>query len=88
MGSLPRRDARPAEEARRRPRGHQARAQARGHQRLGQAEGRIGKTIPNIISVDETANVGVDDETPVTEEYKERDNTFTGMIRKVTIEVK
>jgi arylsulfatase len=52
------------------------------------AEGRIEKTIPNVISVDETANVGVDEETPVTEEYKERDNGFTGQIRQVTVELK
>ncbi len=52
------------------------------------AEGRIEKTIPNIISTDETANVGADEETPVTEEYKERDNRFTGKIHKVTVEVK
>jgi hypothetical protein len=51
-------------------------------------EGRIEKTIPNIISVDETANIGVDDETPVTEDYKERDNKFAGKIHEVTVDVK
>ncbi|WP_165251523.1 arylsulfatase [Paludisphaera soli] len=52
------------------------------------AEGRIDRTIPNIISVDETANVGVDEETTVTEDYAERRNKFTGVIRAVTIELK
>jgi hypothetical protein len=31
--------------------------------------------------------VGRDDATPVTEEYRERDNQFNGKIHKVTIEV-
>jgi arylsulfatase len=52
------------------------------------AEGRIEKTVPVIFSADETAGVGQDDGTPVTEEYKERDNRFNGKIHKVTIEVK
>ena len=30
----------------------------------------------------------MDDATPVTEDYKERDNRFTGKIHKVTIELK
>ncbi|MCI0461455.1 MAG: hypothetical protein L0Z62_31275, partial [Gemmataceae bacterium] len=51
------------------------------------AEGRIEKTVPNIFSADETADVGVDDATPVTEDYKERDNRFNGRIRRVTIEL-
>ncbi|MDD2769328.1 MAG: arylsulfatase [Methylococcus sp.] len=49
-------------------------------------EGRIEKTVPNLFSADETANVGVDEETPVTDDYQERDNRFTGLIAKVTIE--
>lgn len=52
------------------------------------AEGRIGRTQPNIFSADETADVGVDEATPVTEDYKEGDNKFTGKIRKVTIDIK
>lgn len=39
-------------------------------------------------SADETAGVGMDDATPVTEDYKEHDDAFTGKIIKVTIEVK
>jgi arylsulfatase len=51
------------------------------------ASRRIERTQPMIFSADETAGVGVDDATPVTNDYKERDNTFTGKIHKVTIEV-
>ena len=32
--------------------------------------------------------MGVDEGTPVTEDYKEQDNRFTGKIEKVTVEVK
>ncbi len=52
------------------------------------ASGRIERTQPTIFSADETANVGVDDATPVTSDYKERDNAFTGKIHKVTVDVK
>ena len=41
-----------------------------------------------IFSADEGAGVGVDDSTPVTNDYKERDNAFTGKILKVTVDVK
>jgi hypothetical protein len=52
------------------------------------AEGRIEKTVPFMFSADETADVGMDNATPVTKEYKARDNGFTGKIEKVTIELK
>lgn len=52
------------------------------------AEGRIERTNPLSFSADETADVGVDEATPVTEDYKERDNRFSGKIRKVQIELK
>jgi arylsulfatase A-like enzyme len=52
------------------------------------ASGRIERTQPAIFSADETAAVGVDDATPVTNDYKERDNAFTGKILKVVIDVK
>jgi arylsulfatase A-like enzyme len=52
------------------------------------AEGRIERTQPMIFSADETADVGEDDATPVTEDYKAYDNKFTGKIRKVTVDVK
>ncbi len=51
------------------------------------AEGRIGITQPMIFSADETADVGVDDAMPVTEDYKLGDNEFTGTIHKVRIDV-
>jgi arylsulfatase len=52
------------------------------------AEGRIERTQPMIFSADETADVGEDDATPVTEDYKAYDNKFTGQIVKVTVDVK
>jgi arylsulfatase len=52
------------------------------------AEGRIDHTQPFVFSADEGADVGRDDGTPVTDDYKERDNAFTGKIGKVTVELK
>jgi arylsulfatase len=52
------------------------------------AKGRIGKTQANIFSLDDAADVGVDEGTAVTKAYQERNNKFTGKIRKVTIELK
>jgi arylsulfatase len=52
------------------------------------AEGRIERTQPMIFSADETADVGEDDATPVTEDYKAYDNKFTGRILRVTVDVK
>ena len=52
------------------------------------AEGRIDRTEANIFSADEGADVGLDGETPVTDDYKERDNKFTGKIGKVTVDLK
>lgn len=51
------------------------------------ASGRIEHTQAAIFSADETAGVGLDDATPVTTDYKERDNSFTGKILKVTVDV-
>ena len=51
------------------------------------AEGRIEITQPMLFSADETADVGVDDAMPVTEDYKLGDNEFTGTIHKVRIDV-
>ncbi len=51
------------------------------------AEGRIDKTTPFLFSADETADVGVDEATPVTDEYQERHNEFNGTIEKVVVEV-
>jgi arylsulfatase len=52
------------------------------------ASGRIDRTQGMIFSADETAGVGVDDATPVTTDYKKRDNAFTGRVLKVTVDVK
>jgi arylsulfatase len=54
------------------------------------AEGRIGKTQPNIFSADETADVGIDNQTPVALGigYGPEETRFTGRIHKVVVEVK
>jgi arylsulfatase len=54
------------------------------------AEGRVEKTQPLLFSADETADVGLDNQTPVAEDIGVgRDETrFTGKIQKVTLEVK
>ena len=51
------------------------------------AEGRIERTQPMFFSADETADVGVDEAMPVTEDYKKGDNAFSGRVHKVTIAV-
>jgi arylsulfatase len=53
------------------------------------AEGRIEKTQPLMFSADETADVGLDNHTPVAEGIGiGRDDTrFTGSINKVTVEL-
>ena len=54
------------------------------------AEGRIDRTQPNLYSADETADVGLDNQTPVAEDIGiGRDETrFTGTIKKIVLEVK
>ena len=53
------------------------------------AEGRIEKTQPNIFSADETADVGIDNQTPVAEGIGIGAETrFTGTIDKITLEVR
>ena len=52
------------------------------------AEGVIARTQAGIFSADEGADVGLDGETNVTDDYKEGDNKFTGKIHKVTVELK
>jgi arylsulfatase len=52
------------------------------------AEGRVEKTQPNIFSADETADVGIDNQTPVAEGIGIGPETrFTGTINKITLEV-
>ncbi len=52
------------------------------------AEGRIERTQPIAFSLDDAADVGIDEGTPVTEEYKSAESKFTGKIFKVTVDVK
>ncbi|MFK7845535.1 MAG: arylsulfatase [Rhodothermales bacterium] len=54
------------------------------------AEGRIDRTQPNIYSADETADVGLDNQTPVAEDIGiGRDETrFTGTINRIVLEAK
>jgi len=52
------------------------------------AEGRVPKTVPFMFSGDEGTDVGRDDETAVSNDYKQGNNSFTGKIFKVTINTK
>jgi arylsulfatase len=51
-------------------------------------EVRVARTMPFIYSADEGADVGTDNETPVTDDYRQGANKFTGRIHKVTVETK
>ena len=51
------------------------------------ATGRIDRTQPTIFSADETADVGMDNGTPVVDNYGVMRGTFNGKVRKVTIEI-
>jgi arylsulfatase len=54
------------------------------------AQGRIEQTQPNIFSADETADVGLDNQTPVAQGigYGPEETKFTGRIHEVVVEVK
>ncbi|WP_028933686.1 arylsulfatase [Pseudonocardia spinosispora] len=52
-----------------------------------QAVGRVDRTIPYYFSFDETLDVGVDLGTPVTDDYPEIDNRFTGTVHTVRIDL-
>ncbi|MDA1373066.1 MAG: hypothetical protein O2971_20265, partial [Proteobacteria bacterium] len=53
------------------------------------AEGRVERTQPNIFSADETADVGLDNQTPVAEGIGIGAETrFSGKINQVTLQVK
>ena len=51
------------------------------------AEGQIPKTQPFVFSADEGVDVGVDNETNVSNDYKMHENKFTGKIKKVTVDI-
>jgi arylsulfatase len=50
--------------------------------------GRLTRTQPGIFSVDDAADVGMDEGTPVVEDYQPRSTRFAGTIRKVVVDVK
>jgi hypothetical protein len=53
------------------------------------AEGRIERTTANLFSTDEGADVGMDEDTPVSVDYQPGEpSRFTGKTRQVTIEPK
>ena len=49
---------------------------------------KVARTQFAIFSADETAGVGIDTETPVSEDYTRANSAFTGTIDKVTIQLK
>jgi arylsulfatase len=51
-------------------------------------EVRVPRTMPFAYSGDEGVDVGIDNETPVTNDYKQGDNKFTGRIHKVIVETR
>ena len=51
------------------------------------AEGRIERTQGMIFSLDESADVGMDNATPVLEDYKAPHGVFAGKVNKVTVDV-
>jgi len=51
-------------------------------------EVRVPRTMPFMYSADEGVDVGVDNETPVTNDYEQGASEFTGRIVKVTVEAK
>jgi arylsulfatase len=51
-------------------------------------EGRIARTQPFAFSAEDGTDVGVDEGTPVVEDYQPRSSRFTGTIQKVVVEVK
>jgi arylsulfatase len=52
------------------------------------AEGRIERTQPILFSLDDAADVGIDEGTPVTEDYTSAASAFTGKILKIKVDVK
>ena len=52
------------------------------------AEGRVDITQAMVFSMDDAADVGLDEGTPVTEDYKAHGNEFTGKIDKIGVSLK
>jgi hypothetical protein len=51
------------------------------------AEGRVDATVPMVFSLDETADVGEDTGTPVSDRYSSEDSPSTGRIELVEIDI-
>jgi arylsulfatase A-like enzyme len=51
------------------------------------AEGRVDATVPMIFSADETADIGSDSATPVSDDYGPEDGRFTGRVRWVQLDI-
>jgi hypothetical protein len=49
-------------------------------------EKKIARMMPYALSADEGVDIGLDQETPVSEDYKAGDNTFSGRILQVKVE--
>jgi arylsulfatase A-like enzyme len=50
-------------------------------------KGRVEGTVPMLFSADETADVGVDSATPVSDDYGPKDGRFTGRVRWVQLDI-
>ena len=50
-------------------------------------QGRTERSIPYLISLDETLDVGTDAGTPVTDDYPARGNEFNGVIKWVQVDL-
>ena len=51
------------------------------------AEGRLEATVPLVFSLDETCDVGHDTGSPVSDDYRSEDSTFTGTVDSVLFEI-
>jgi arylsulfatase len=52
-----------------------------------QGEGRIGGTVPLIFSADETADIGRDTASPVSDDYTGETSIFSGIVNWVQIDL-
>ena len=50
-------------------------------------EGRVGATVPLLFSADETADVGRDTASPVSDDYEGESSVFTGTVNWVQIDL-
>ena len=50
-------------------------------------EGRVAATVPLIFSADETADVGQDTASPVSDDYDSENSVFTGRVNWVQIDL-